>query len=177
MPFYWGQGVGLPRTLLPFFFFQILWKRPNTMRFLIHVLFWPCTTSQPKASFSSSSQSHSASYKSSSNHEQTAQTADGQKLIRTAKQSQSFSKQSFSQTERNIHKASKCKKHLWPKQTKPFCSCAKIYAKSRSQQTTFCWGTLGREIFFIQFLISPLRLKLSSSLFICLKLLFCKTSN
>lgn len=171
MAFYWGQGIGLPRNPPAFLLL------PNTLKGLRPCEFWfmccfgfaPPGKPNPDSPFSFS-QSQSAYHKCSLHREQTAQTADGQKLWRTEKESQRER-----QAERKIHKASKCKKCLWLEQTKPFCS----YANSRSQRTTFCWGTRGMRVIFsfIQFLISPLRLKLSFCCSICLKLLFCKTSN
>lgn len=139
-------------------------KRPNTTRFLMHVFCFGLAPPGKPRLVSPFSQSHSAYYKSFLHHKQTAQTTDHQQLSRTEKQSQRER-----QAKRNIHKGSKCKKCLL-EQTKPFCS----FAKSRSQGTTFCWDE--RDFVYSVF-NSSLSLKLSLSVFICLRLLFCKTSN
>lgn len=163
MAFYWGQGVGLPRNPPAFLLL------PNTLKGLIPRNFWcmccfglaPPGKPRPVSPFS---QSHSAYYKSFLHHKQTAQTTDHQQLSRTEKQSQRERR-----AKRNIHKSSKCKKCLL-EQTKPSCS----FAKFRSQGTMFCWDE--RDFVYSVF-NSSLSLKLSLSLFICLRLLFCKTSN
>lgn len=82
-------------------------EKPNTMRFLIHVLFWPCTTRQAKASFSFLLLSHTQCITSA------LCTVSRQLRLHMVRNYQELkNKLRERETEGNIHKASKRRKSL-----------------------------------------------------------------
>lgn len=167
MAFYWGQGVGLPRNPPAFLLL------PNTLKGLIPCDFWfMCCFGlappgkQAKAGFSfllltvtlSILQVLSAPWTDSSDYRWS-------EIIKNWK--------TKSKTERGREKHPQS----FEVQKVPLAGADKALLQLCKIQKPAYYVLLKVKILFIQFLISPLRLKLSFCRFICLKLLFCKTSN